>query len=159
MTTSSSMSQRRKTALAVLKSFEDWTMESILSLRIDDCIQELLPELMFPTSLQQPPLNNEQYHAFLTPILPNLRGFKVTPRLVMEDVEQNKVVVHCSSVADVVVDGGKDVLKGGYRDEYVIIFHFNDEGTKICRMTEFVDGLGIGKKMGMMMGSLGKEKL
>lgn len=77
----------------------------------------------------------------------------------MEDVEQNRVIIHCSSVADVVVEGGKDVLKDGYRNEYVIIFSFNEEGTKIRRMTEFVDGLGIGKKMGMMMGTFGKGKL
>lgn len=68
---------------------------------------------MLPASLQQPPLNNTQYRALLIPVLIKLRGFKIKPELIMEIVEQNKVIIHCSSVADIVVEGEKDVLRTG----------------------------------------------
>lgn len=44
-----------------------------------------------------------------------------------------------------VVEGGKDVFQEQYKSGYVVIFWVNEEeGMKICRGTELVDGGGDG---------------
>lgn len=58
-------------------------------------------------------------------------NFHVTIKELIEDTRQNKVSIWASSTSDTAL--------GPYANEYILVFHFNDEGTKLVGFYEFVD--------------------
>lgn len=76
-------------------------------------------------------MNNTAYRAFFGATLPFFKNFHVVVDEVFEDVAGNKVAMWCRSTADSVA--------GPYKNEYVMMFHFTEDGSKIVRVREFVD--------------------
>jgi ketosteroid isomerase-like protein len=77
-------------------------------------------------------MNNEQFRALLTILLPKFKRFHVTIRDLIEDNSSNKIVVWASSEAETVA--GQP-----YGNEYMLMLHFNETGNKVTSFMEFVD--------------------
>ncbi|KAH9943287.1 uncharacterized protein BXZ73DRAFT_97337 [Epithele typhae] len=121
------ISRRRQTAFQVLDSYKAWDLDQILACRTEDCIQQILPR-----SLNRPPMDNTTYRTFFGGVMPYFKNF--TPEIddIVEDERANKVVIWCHSTADTAV--------GPYKNEYMLTLHFNEEGDKVTKLYEFVDG-------------------
>ncbi|KAI1145400.1 hypothetical protein F4825DRAFT_443968 [Nemania diffusa] len=119
-------SRRSQTARAIVAAYNTNNLETIMSFRTEDCIQEILPK-----SLGRPEMDNTAYASWIGPMLPQLRGFTVTIDDLIEDARANKVVILAHSTASTDV--------GPYANEYVFVFHLNETGDKITRFQEFVD--------------------
>ncbi|KAI1365922.1 hypothetical protein F5Y08DRAFT_338139 [Xylaria arbuscula] len=126
MSSEAAPSRRRQTALAVIDSYNKWDFEAISALRSEDCVQLILPQ-----SLGRPPMNNAEYKAYFSPLMPLFQEFTVTINDLVEDEKENKVVMWAKSTATTAI--------GPYANEYVIILHMNESGDKIAKFIEFVD--------------------
>lgn len=93
-----------------------------LILAIRSCLAE---------SLKQPPMDNKAFRTYFSAQIPRFKNFHVVVDDVFEDVAGNRVAIWCSSTADTAI--------GPYRNEYVLMFYFNKDGTKVIRIREFVD--------------------
>jgi hypothetical protein len=137
-------SQRRKTAIALVDAYNEWSLPKIMAVRSDDCIQQVLPStllhpLLLPFYLTtcievlgRPPMSNEFYVPnFTNNFAPYVRNYKFIINDLIEDEKANKVVIWGNSTSETDV--------GPYDNEYVLMLHFNEAGDKITRMLEFVD--------------------
>ncbi|KAK0516664.1 hypothetical protein JMJ35_001267 [Cladonia borealis] len=115
-----------ETANAVIESYNTWTPEAVMAYRAPDCIMQILP-----ASLGRQPMNNEQYLAYFTSIMPELRNFHVTVKNTIVDEEARKVAMHASSTATTDL--------GDYSNEYMLVLHMTEDGKKVVRGEEFVD--------------------
>ena len=97
-----------------------------MSFRAPNCIQYILP-----SSLNRPPLNNEQYAAYFVPIMPAFQNFHVTVHDTIVDEAARKVVLRASSMATTAL--------GPYNNEYTLILHMTEDGRKVEKFYEFVD--------------------
>ena len=114
------------TANAVIEGYNTWKPEALVAYRAPNCVHQVLP-----ASLGRQPLNNEQYLAFLTPIMPAFKNVHMTVRHTIVDEEARKVAMHVSSTA-------KTDL-GDYGNEYILVLHMTEDGEKVVRFEEFVD--------------------
>ena len=114
------------TANTIVNSYNTWTVEALMAVRAPDCMNYILPD-----SLNRPPLNNQDYKAYFTSIMPAFRDFHVEVKNTIIDEESRQVVLHASSTA--ITDLGE------YQNEYMIVLHMTEDGTKIDRFDEFVD--------------------
>ncbi|KAI0415359.1 hypothetical protein F5X98DRAFT_217082 [Xylaria grammica] len=119
-------SRRRQTALAVVDSYNKWSMEAIMGLRTEDCIQQILPK-----SLGRPAMDNAAYEAWFGSVMPHFKNFTVTVDDIIEDPGENKVAIWAHSSASTEV--------GPYNGEYVLILYMNEGADKITKLLEFVD--------------------
>ena len=115
-----------ETANAVIESYNTWKPEALVTYRAPDCIHQVLP-----ASLGRQPLNNEQYLAYFTPIMPAFKNFHVTVKHTVVDEEARKVAMHASSTATTDL--------GDYGNEYMLVLHMTVDGKKVVRFEEFVD--------------------
>ena len=115
-----------ETANAVIESYNTWKPEALVAYRAPDCIHQVLP-----ASLGRQPLNNEQYLAYFTPIMPAFKNFHVTVKHTVVDEEARKVAMHASSTATTDL--------GDYGNEYMLVLHMTVDGKKVVRFEEFVD--------------------
>ncbi|KAJ3577436.1 hypothetical protein NPX13_g3131 [Xylaria arbuscula] len=93
-------------------------------------VDEFLPDANLE-SLGRPPMNNAEYKAYFSPLMPLFQEFTVTINDLVEDEKENKVVMWAKSTATTAI--------GPYANEYVIILHMNESGDKIAKFIEFVD--------------------
>lgn len=114
------------TADIVIQAYNAWTLESVMSFRAPNCTHYILP-----SSLNRPPLNNEQYPAFFLPLMPAFKDFHLTVHDTIVDEVARKVVVHASSTATTAL--------GPYKNEYTLILHMTEDGRQVERFYEFVD--------------------
>ncbi|CAF9922926.1 hypothetical protein IMSHALPRED_005803 [Imshaugia aleurites] len=114
------------TAQAAIDGHNTWTPESIFSYRAPNCIHYILP-----SSLNRPPLNNEQYAAYFVPVMPAFKDFHMTARDIVVDETARKVVMHAFSTASTAL--------GPYENEYTLILHMSEDGRKVEKFYEFVD--------------------
>ena len=114
------------TVFAVINGYNTWTPEAIMACRAPNCIHQVLP-----ASLGRPPLNNEQYLAYFTPIMPAFKNFHLTVKNTIVDEEARKVVLHASSTATTDL--------GDYSNEYMLVLQMAEDGTKVVRVDEFLD--------------------
>ncbi|KAI0433354.1 hypothetical protein F5Y09DRAFT_299206 [Xylaria sp. FL1042] len=126
MSSETAPSRRRRTALAVVDAYNKWSIEAIMAIRTEDCIQQILPK-----SLGRPAMDNAMYKAYFTSIMPHFQNFTVTINDTMEDAQENKVVFWARSEASTEI--------GPYSNEYVLIMYMNEAGDKITKFLEFVD--------------------
>ena len=115
-----------ETANAVIEGYNTWEPEALVAYRAPDCIQQVLP-----ASLGRQPMNNEQYLAYFTPLMPAFRNFHVTVKNTIVDEEARKVAMHASSTAMTDL--------GDYSNEYMLVLHMTEDGKKVERFEEFVD--------------------
>ena len=114
------------TAQEATQSYNTWTIESILSFRTPTCLHYILP-----SSLDRPPLTNEQYATYFSTIMPAFERFHLTLHDTIVDEAARKVSMHASSTASTVL--------GPYNNEYMLILHMTEDGRKVDRVYEFVD--------------------
>ncbi|KAI3318184.1 hypothetical protein HD806DRAFT_512762 [Xylariaceae sp. AK1471] len=126
MSSEATPSRRRQTALAVIDAYNKWSMDAIMAVRTDDCIQQILPK-----SLGRPEMDNTAYAAYFSAVIPYFEGFTVTINELLEDAQENKVVLWANSTATTPV--------GPYNNEYMLVFYMNEAGDKITKFIEFVD--------------------
>lgn len=119
------LTPQRKTADALIDAFNSMSIPSIIALRTPDCKRTILPY-----SLQYPPSTNDEYRSSLQSIIPAFRNFSLTVYEIIEDVQQQKMVMHLKARAD--------TAAGEYLNEYMWILKFNDEGM-IEDQKEYVD--------------------
>lgn len=115
-----------ETANAVIQAYNTWTVESVLSFRAPNCIQQILP-----LSLGRQPLNNEQYGAYFAPMMPAFKDFHLTVANTVVDEEARQVVMHASSTASTEI--------GEYKNEYILVLHMTEDVTQVELVEEFVD--------------------
>ena len=115
-----------ETGCAVIDGYNAWKPEAIMAYRTSDCIHQILP-----ASLGRQPMNNEQYLASLTPIIPAFKNFHITATNTVVDEEARKVVMHAYSTATTDL--------GDYSNEYMLVLQMTEDGTKVVRLEEFVD--------------------
>ncbi|ETS85602.1 hypothetical protein PFICI_03627 [Pestalotiopsis fici W106-1] len=82
-------------------------------------------------------MDNATYRAAFGAVMPLFRNFTVTVDDVFEDEADNKVAMWVRSTADTPL--------GPYQNEYVMMFNFTPDGSKIVRVREFVDSASSGK--------------
>lgn len=114
------------TAQEAIQGYNTWSLASILSCRAPTCVHYILP-----SSLHRPPLNNEQYAAYFTPIMPAFEHFHLTVHDSIVDEVARKVLMHVSSSASTAL--------GPYNNEYMLILHMTEDGRKVEKFYEFVD--------------------
>lgn len=121
-----SKSTQRQTAEAVVDAFNRMDIDAIISYRSDDCMRHILP-----STLGHPPTNNEKYRASLERLIKIFRNFSLTINDVIEDSESKRICMYLRARAD--------TLAGEYINEYMWTLSFNESGTKIIEVKEFVD--------------------
>ena len=62
----------KATTEAQFDAYRSWNVDAILEPRTEDCIYRFLPE-----TLQRPPMNNSDYRAYFSTIIPLLQDFNV----------------------------------------------------------------------------------
>jgi len=116
---------QRKTADALVDTFNSMSIPDIIALRNPGCQRTILPY-----SLQYPPQSNETYRSQLQSIIPAFRNFSLTVYEIIEDVQQRKTIMHLKARAD--------TAAGEYLNEYIWILKFDEEGM-IEDQKEYVD--------------------
>ncbi|EMC91463.1 hypothetical protein BAUCODRAFT_160969 [Baudoinia panamericana UAMH 10762] len=117
---------QKRTALAFLDGYNEFTVEGLLRVRTEDCVHVSLP-----ASMGRPDRNNEEYAMFFHQLERVLKNFKMTTLKILNDPDQHMAVAHAKG------DGETPV--GAYKNEYVFFFYFTEDGTKVRRVEEFVD--------------------
>lgn len=115
-----------ETGCAVIDSYNAWKPKAIMAYRAPDCIHQILP-----ASLGRQPMDNEQYLAYFTPIMPAIKNFHLTVKHTIVDEEFRNVVMHAHSTATTDL--------GAYNNEYMLVLYMTMDGTKVVRFEEFVD--------------------
>lgn len=121
-----SKSTQRQTAEAVVEAFNRMDIDTIISYRSPDCQRHILP-----STLGHPPTNNDQYKASLERLKPIFSDFSLVVKDVLEDKENRRIAMYLQARAD--------TLAGEYVNEYQWTLDFNGTGTKITKVSEFVD--------------------
>ena len=117
------------TALEFVRSYNQWTLQAIITIRSPDCMHHTLP-----ASLQVPPRSNAEYKEFMGPMLSVFRGVQfsvINNEDIIVDVEARRVVLHCRNQAD--------TDAGDYTNEYIFSLTIDKRGTKIDKIIEFID--------------------
>lgn len=115
-----------ETGCAVIDGYNAWKIEAIMAYRAPNCIHQILP-----ASFGRQPMNNEQLLAYFTPIMPAFKNFHLTVKNTVVDEQARKVVLHASSTATTDL--------GDYSNEYMLVLHMIEDGTKVVLFEEFVD--------------------
>lgn len=119
-------SAQRQTAEAMVEAFNRMDIDTIVSYRSSDCMRYILP-----STLGHVPTNNEQYKAQLEKLKPIFHNFSLTINDTLEDKETRRLCMWLSARAD--------TAAGEYVNEYMWTLTFDESGTRIMRMNEFVD--------------------
>ena len=96
----------RSTPLETAKAFiEGYNTKSIMSFRAPYCIHQVLP-----LSLGREPLNNAQFLAYFTPIMPAFTNFNLSSKNTVVDEEAKKAMMHSSSTAKDPIQNATTIL-------------------------------------------------
>ncbi|KAL8745565.1 MAG: hypothetical protein Q9190_002303 [Brigantiaea leucoxantha] len=76
-------------------------------------------------------MNNNEYIEWFAPNFPLYRNFKVSVYDTVLDLTERKVAMHAKSSAVTGI--------GDYNNEYVLILHLTEDGTKVEKFVEFAD--------------------
>ncbi|KAI1317017.1 hypothetical protein F5Y16DRAFT_160305 [Xylariaceae sp. FL0255] len=119
-------SHRRQTALAVVDAYNKWSLDTIMAVRADNCIHQVLPR-----TLGRQEMDNATYAGYFGAMIPHFKDFTVTVDDIFEDAQENKVVIWARSTAETEI--------GPYANEYSLMLYFNEAGDKVTKFLEFVD--------------------
>jgi hypothetical protein len=131
-------STRVKTVLKFLKAFETLDLETFASVRSSSCLQTLAPASISPP----PPVDNKTFLANKAALKDIVTGFPITPKEIMEDQQQNRVIVWATGRAlwrEGVKDNDLTEKEWEWTGEYMLVFHMDIAGEKIDHLLEFVD--------------------
>jgi hypothetical protein len=114
------------TALALIAAYNSWNIDAILAPRALNCTHRV-----YPNRLGRPTLNNTEYEAYFSSLLPYFKNFTVAVVSAYVDEEANRVALQAASTATSVI--------GPYANEYVLMLKMTECKTQICEVGEFVD--------------------
>jgi hypothetical protein len=114
------------TALSVIAGYNSWNMDAILAPRTPNCTHRV-----YPDRLNRPKLNNTEYDAYFSSLLPYFKNFTVDVIDAYVDEDANKVALQAASTATSVI--------GPYANEYVIMMKMTECKTQVYEVREFVD--------------------
>lgn len=123
-----SMSQQRRTALAIVEALNRMDMRAVWHMRDRSCWREI-----YPKSLGMPAQDNDAAQRALNFMRNTFKSFYISVHEIIEDVNARKVClwVICTGTT----------VSGPWTNEYVWSMEFNEAGTKVVRWKEFVDGI------------------
>jgi len=121
--------QLLETAIALVRSFETWTIDAVLAQRSPKSTQQVLPK-----SLGRPVQDLEGFRRYLEHLIllvPD--GFKVDAHYKEPIVDEatRKVAVFAWCSANTVV--------GPYENEYIFVIQLNEDGTLADKVEEYLD--------------------
>jgi len=120
-------SSQRRTAIAVVKAFNEMNVETIVSYRSPECSR-----IFLPTSMGLRPQDNATYFSSLQKLRAISHNFSLTINDLLEDKEKRRICMQLSARADTVA--------GEYVNEYIWLYDFDDNG-KIVVAKEFLDSV------------------
>lgn len=142
-------STQRRTALSWLQTFETLDLETNLALRTLDCLHTMAPASMgFP-----PNKTNSQFAEHFLGVTSLMSSFPVTPQEVFEQEGSNQVTIWATSNAvfrEQVKDYDDPKVDWTYQGEYMFLFFFDENGTRIKRIVEFIDSQRVVGVMGLI---------
>ena len=124
-----SRTQLLATSAKFLQACNEWTVDSIMSIRSPQCIHHTGPASVGAISR-----NNTEFAEFVGPMLAILKGFALTvinDEETLIDVEKRKVMLHLNSRADTGV--------GPYENEYYFTLSMSEDGEMVDEVVEFLD--------------------
>ncbi|KAI4287140.1 MAG: hypothetical protein L6R35_003599, partial [Caloplaca aegaea] len=121
-------SPQKRTALALVDSFNRMDVPAIVSARTPSCLRHL-----YPTAMAQPPQDTAAYARTLTSLRTIFRNFTLTVDELIEDTANQRICMWLSARAD--------TAAGEYVNEYVWLLDFDEGGKKIVRSKEFSDSV------------------
>lgn len=112
-----------------IENMRDFSPEAVLSNRTDDCISYIAPR-----TFGGRPMDNDGYLEGFNQIGGQLKNFQldlVDGEAPIVDEVNRKVVLHMESHAE--------SISGPYENEYIFILTFNEDGTLLKGLIEFLD--------------------
>ena len=126
MSTSKEPSQLYKTAMQAIEGYNNWDIDAIFAPRTETCTQRVYPE-----RLDRPVMNNTEYRAYFSAVLPIFKDFHIEITDVVEDPTRHKVALHARSTATTAI--------GDYANEYMILIQMTEDDARVENVKEFVD--------------------
>lgn len=123
-----SKSPRIITTKALLDGYSSLDVERLTAPLSSDFTHQVLPE-----SLGMPIRNAKQFAKHAAEIFSIFREFRMNPKAIFEDQGQNAVVVHAR------MEGSMKSSDEEWLNECVMIIAFSEDGTRVVKVTEFVD--------------------
>ncbi|KAI4144715.1 MAG: hypothetical protein L6R39_004065 [Caloplaca ligustica] len=121
-------STQKRTALALVDSFNRMDVPAIIGARTPSCLRHL-----YPTAMGQPPQDTAAYAKSLTSLHAIFKNFSLTIDELIEDSANHRICLWLSARAD--------TAAGEYVNEYVWLLDFDASGKKIVRTKEFSDSV------------------
>ncbi|KAL9050132.1 MAG: hypothetical protein Q9206_005207 [Seirophora lacunosa] len=121
-------SPQKRTALALVDSFNRMDVPAIVSARTPACLRHL-----YPTAMAQAPQDTAAYTRSLTGLRTIFRNFTLTVDELIEDAGGQRICMWLSARAD--------TEAGEYVNEYVWLLDFDEGGRKIVRTKEYSDSV------------------
>lgn len=121
-------SPQRKTAEALVASFNNMDVDATMSYRSQDCLRHLLPSTM-----KQKPQDNDTYSHSLKQLQAIFQSFSLTIDDLLEDTERRRIALWLTARGD--------TSAGEYFNEYVWLLDFDETGTKIVSSKEYSDSM------------------
>ncbi|KAL6831451.1 hypothetical protein J3E69DRAFT_354320 [Trichoderma sp. SZMC 28015] len=122
-------SRMMELAISFLNAFNEFTTESVVRYRSENCMHRLLPK-----SLDAPPRTNSEYSAWVGNLKNVMSGFKLSFMDGYEPIIDDKsrhITLHVKSTCETVL--------GEYQNEYVWIMKVDETGQEIVDIMEFAD--------------------
>lgn len=123
-----SKSPRIRTTEALLDGYSSLNIDELMAPLSSDFSHQVLPE-----SLGMPVRNANQFAEHAAKIISVFSQFRMSPKAIFEDQEQNAVVVHAR------MEGTLKGSKGEWLNECVMIICLSEDGTRVVQIKEFVD--------------------
>ncbi|KAI3397273.1 hypothetical protein diail_11072 [Diaporthe ilicicola] len=123
-----SKSPRLKTAETLLDGYSSLNIDQLTAPLSPDFSHQVLPE-----SLRMPIRNAKQFAEHAAEIFSVFSEFRMRPKAIFDDQQQNVVVVHARM---------EGTLKGSneqWLNECVMIIYMSEDGTQVVKVKEFVD--------------------
>ena len=120
------VSQKRKTAEAVVAAFNNMDVDGIIARRSPGCRRHFIPK-----SMGNSPQDNATYRDSLRQLSGVFQNFSCTINDLLEDEQANRICLYLSARGDTVV--------GEYVNEYMWLLDFDESGEKITCSKEYSD--------------------
>lgn len=138
-------SAQKRTALALVESFNRMDVPAIVDARTPDCLRHF-----HPTAMAQLPQDTAAYAKSLTSLHAIFRNFSLTMDELIEDSANHRICMWLSARAD--------TAAGEYVNEYVWLLDFDESGTKIMRTKEYSDSVMARDFFPKLKAAMGKQR-
>lgn len=126
-------STHRNTALSLISGFEDLSIDKLVSTRSPTCTHHFAP-----ASLHMGTKDNDAFTEHIKHLRQVIAQFPVTPKDVMEDEKQHKVMVWATGRPEFYA-AVKDDEWEDWGNEYIFVLTMNEAGDRVEEIVEFLD--------------------